>query len=544
MRRLYNDDEDDIIIKNCHEENCNIDKIKHKVVINNNVDCCGCKGATGAQGAQGATGNIGVTGVTGVTGATGDIGATGETGVTGVTGITGVTGAIGATGVTGDTGATGVTGSIGVTGVTGATGDTGVTGSTGITGATSVTGSTGVTGATGATGTAGAGSAFIETLKIGDINALIAFNQSGGNNEAIGSLAFNGQNTTISSLAAYVTQTGSTGNFQLAVLRPVSQTQATVIAVTNVVTTLTGGLLILPLQAPVALLGNLIYYLAAYNQVNGSTLGGRSTGTDTVGNAFPINFRTQNLPILVIGQSISTSDVSLLLSPYIAGLGSLSLFTNPVYLGTAGSYVILAETVITDVPYSAITGDIGISSDDASHITGFILTPDGSGTFSTSTEDIGKVYAANYSAPTPANLTTALSNMLTAYTDAAGRTPNYTGLDSDIGGLTLTAGVYNWSTSVTISSDVTLNGGTSDVWIFQTVGINQSPSTNIILTGEAQAKNIFWQSAGDVTIGTAAQFEGVILSNASITMGTGASINGRLLAQTAVNLDANTVTAL
>lgn len=61
-------------------------------------------------------------------------------------------------------------------------------------------------------------------------------------------------------------------------------------------------------------------YLAAYNQINGSTLGGRSTGSGTVGNAFPINFRAQNLAGFTVGQSINTSDVSLLLSPYIAGL--------------------------------------------------------------------------------------------------------------------------------------------------------------------------------------------------------------------------------
>lgn len=124
----------------------------------------------------------------------------------------------------------------------------------------------------------------------------------------------------ISALATYVIQLGSTGNFQLAVLQPVSQTAANVIAVTSVVTSLTAGLFVLPLTAPVTLLGNTVYYLVAYNQVNGSQLAGRSTGSGTVGNAFPINFRAQNLPVLVVGQSINTSDVSLLLSPYIAGL--------------------------------------------------------------------------------------------------------------------------------------------------------------------------------------------------------------------------------
>ncbi|MGH4120815.1 hypothetical protein [Clostridium sp.] len=189
---------------------------------------------------------------------------------------------------------------------------------TGATGTTGLNGATGTTGSTGATG--GDNSGFIETLKIGDINAVIAFNQGEGDNQAIGALAFNGQQTTISSLATYVTQTGSTGNFQLAILQPVTQTAANVIAVTSVVNSLTGGLLILPLLVPVTLSNNQVYYLAAYNQVKGSTLGGRSTGTEKIVDAFAINFRELKLPILKVGMSINTKDVSLLLSPYIAGL--------------------------------------------------------------------------------------------------------------------------------------------------------------------------------------------------------------------------------
>ena len=206
-----------------------------------------------------------------------------------------------------------------ISSATGATGITGATGPTGATGATGITGPTGPTGA-GATGATGAGE-FIETLKIGDIDTLIPFNAGSGNNQAIGALAFNGQQTTISRLVAYVTQIGvGTGVFQMAVLEPDSPTQATVIAVTIVANAITAGLFILPLTAPVTLSGDKVYYLAVYNQVNGSTIGGRITGTLTVVEASPINFRSQNLPELAIGQTINTSDVSLLSSPYVAGL--------------------------------------------------------------------------------------------------------------------------------------------------------------------------------------------------------------------------------
>ncbi|PYY25178.1 Cysteine-rich acidic integral membrane protein [Paenibacillus illinoisensis] len=275
----------------------------------------GATGGAGAAGAQGATGATGATGPTGTSGGVGAAGATGVTGATGATGLTGATGGVGAAG------ATGVTGATGATGLTGATGGVGAAGATGVTGVTGATGLTGVTGVTGATGIAGIDSPFIETLKIGDIDTLIPFNAGSGNNQAIGALAFDGQDSTISRLAAFVTQMGTnTGTFQMAVLEPVTGTTASVIGVTTVATTITPGLFILPLTAPVTLSGNIVYYLAVYNQINGSSIGGRTTGTGTVDDAIPINFRVQNLTGFAVGDVINTSDVSLLLSPWVAGL--------------------------------------------------------------------------------------------------------------------------------------------------------------------------------------------------------------------------------
>ena len=218
---------------------------------------------------------------------------------------------------------------------------------------------------------------------------------------------------------------------------------------------------------------------------------------------------------------------------------------DPVNLGVAGDYAILAKTGISSVPDSKITGNIGVSPIDATGITGFALTADSTNVFSTSTQVIGKVYASNYTAPTESNLTTAVSNMETAYTDAAGRAAGYTELHSgDISGKTLVPGVYKWGTDVLINSDVTLEGGANDVWIFQVArGITQASDTKIILKGGAKAENIFWQAAETVSIGTGAHLEGTILSMTNIALDTNASINGRLLAQTAVTLDQNTVVA-
>src|SRR6185295_11583388 len=111
----------------------------------------------------------------------------------------------------------------------------------------------------------------------------------------------------------------------------------------------------------------------------------------------------------------------------------------------------------------------------------FSQTLDPSGTFSTSPSVVGKVYAANYTTPTPANLLTAVSNEATAYNDAHG--------------------LYKWTTGVTVSGTVTLNGGPSDVFIFQVTGtLTFAASANIVLTGGARACNVIWQAASQVTL--------------------------------------------
>jgi hypothetical protein len=216
----------------------------------------------------------------------------------------------------------------------------------------------------------------------------------------------------------------------------------------------------------------------------------------------------------------------------------------PVLLGAAGEYVILAKSAISNVPTSVITGDIGLSPAAASFITGFSLTR--AGFMWTAPQVVGGVFAADNDPPTPTNLTTAIGDMQTAYTDAAGRpTPDALNLgDGAIGGLTINPGLYTWTSSVTIPSDVELSGAPNDVWIFQiTNDLKISADKRIILSGGAQAKNIFWQVAGIVELGTTSHAEGIFLSKTAIKIGTGSSINGRLFAQTAVNIASSTVTA-
>jgi hypothetical protein len=217
----------------------------------------------------------------------------------------------------------------------------------------------------------------------------------------------------------------------------------------------------------------------------------------------------------------------------------------PVGLGTAGSHVVLAKTAISSVPSSGLTGNVGLSPAAASFVTGFSLVADSTNVFATSTQVVGKVFAANYAVPTPTSLTTAVGNMESAYTDAASRpTPDFLELGTgNIGGLTLVPGLYKWTSTVTIPANVTLAGGANDVWIFQTTGdLSMAAAKLVTLSGGAQAKNVFWQVAGQVTVGANSHFEGIILSKTAITLQTGATMNGRALAQTQVALQQATIT--
>ena len=139
-----------------------------------------------------------------------------------------------------------------------------------------------------------------------------------------------------------------------------------------------------------------------------------------------------------------------------------------VNLGVAGSFAILAKSGISTVPASVITGDLGISPAAATFVTGFSLIADATNTFSTSPQVTGKIYASDYTPPTPSRLTTAVGDMELAFTSAAGRAPAVTELGAgNIGGMTLTAGVYKWGTGLLIPTNVTLSGTANDVWIFQ-----------------------------------------------------------------------------
>jgi hypothetical protein len=210
----------------------------------------------------------------------------------------------------------------------------------------------------------------------------------------------------------------------------------------------------------------------------------------------------------------------------------------PVNLGVAGDFVILSKSGITNVPPSLVVGDVGTSP-----ISGTALILE-------CPEVTGNIYTVDAGGPLPCRitdeprLTTAVLNMEAAYTDAAGRTnPDYLNQGAGvIGGLRLSPGLHKWTGTLLIPTDIEIAGGEDDVWIFQVSDtFEMSSGVRMNLSGGAQAKNIFWQVAGAVRLGTTSHFEGNLLGAKSISVQTAATVNGRLLAQTAVTLEMNTV---
>lgn len=239
-----------------------------------------------------------------------------------------------------------------------------------------------------------------------------------------------------------------------------------------------------------------------------------------------LNLRKWSMAMMLASVAFGASTTA------IAGLA-------PVDLGTAGTFAILTKTGVTNVYASSVTGNVG-----SSPITGAAI-------LLTCPEVSGMIFSADAAGPLPCTvnaapfLTLAVLDMEIAYLDAEGRSsPDFTEVGAgEIGGLTLSPGLYKWGTGVKISTDVTLTGGPDDVFIFQIAGtLLQASATRVTLAGGAQAKNIFWQVAGGVAIGTTAHFEGIVLAKTNVAVKTGASVQGRLMAQTAVTLQMNAVT--
>ena len=220
---------------------------------------------------------------------------------------------------------------------------------------------------------------------------------------------------------------------------------------------------------------------------------------------------------------------SLALSFLFLPLVVLSGYADSINLGTAGSFGVLAGSTVTNIGSSVITGNVGVSPGSA--VTGF---PPG-------IVIGGTIHAADGVA------NTAQTDLTTAYNVAAGMSSSLNLTGQDLGGMTLTPGVYHFDNSAQLTGAVTLNalGDPNALFVFQ-IGstLTTGSSSAVLFSNSLSTPNVYWQVGSSATLGTTTAFAGNILALTSITLTTGASIScGSALARNgAVTLDSNVIT--
>ena len=224
-------------------------------------------------------------------------------------------------------------------------------------------------------------------------------------------------------------------------------------------------------------------------------------------------------------RACALAGTGLLLAVLLTTVLATSAHAQSVGLGTTGSFAVLGASTVTNTGPTLIRGDLGVSPGTA--VTGAPLVTGGS------------VHANDAVAQR------AQVDLTTAYNDAAGRASTST-VSADLGGRTLTTGVYTSATSLGLTGQLTLDGqcDPNAVFIFQAGStLTTASASRVLLIGGAQACNVFWQVGSSATIGTTTAFTGTILALTSISLTTGATVDGRALARNgAVTLDSNTVT--
>jgi hypothetical protein len=205
-----------------------------------------------------------------------------------------------------------------------------------------------------------------------------------------------------------------------------------------------------------------------------------------------------------------------------------------VVLGSAGNFAVLAGSAVTSTGGTIVTGGLGVWAGTA--VTGFAGFPPGGAGVVNGTIDAGDAVAQ-----------AAEGDLTTAYNDAAGRTLAPVDVsDADLGGRTLAPGLYKSTGTLAITGNLTLDasGDPNAVFIFQVASsLNTASGSQVILSGGANAANIFWQVGSSATLGTTTVFKGTIMANQSISLATGATLDGRALARiAAVTLDSNIIT--
>lgn len=216
------------------------------------------------------------------------------------------------------------------------------------------------------------------------------------------------------------------------------------------------------------------------------------------------------------------------LLPKLLMLGCTGFFVTlasaqSVPLGVATSFGVLAGSAVTSVGPTIVTGDLGIQPNNASSVTGFSFsTPPGPGIVNGATHFAD---AVALQAQTDAG---------TAYNALAGL-PCTTTIPADLGGLTLTPGVYCSTSSMGLTGAVTLDaqGDPAARFVFK-VGsaLTTASSASVNAINGAQSCNIFWQVGSSATLGTGTNFLGTLIAFTSVTLNTGTQVSGRTIART------------
>jgi hypothetical protein len=212
---------------------------------------------------------------------------------------------------------------------------------------------------------------------------------------------------------------------------------------------------------------------------------------------------------------------------YSWGFTTATCSLTPVDLKSAAAFAVLAGSTVTSGGPTLVAGDLGVSPGTA--ITGF---PPGT--------VVGTQHPGD---PTAAQ---GIADLTTAYNDAKGRTLCAITLAGNLGGLTLTPGLYTSTSSLAISAgDLTLDAQQDGdaIFIFQTAStLTTTVGRQMVLINGAKAANVFWQVGSSATFGTSSTFDGTIMADQTITFNSGATLNGRALAHIgAVNLASDTI---
>ena len=229
---------------------------------------------------------------------------------------------------------------------------------------------------------------------------------------------------------------------------------------------------------------------------------------------------------------IRSGSIRLGLSVFTVGALTLAFGASPAWsatapnLGTAAAASVFAGSTVTNTGPSTLSGNLDVYPGTA--VTGF---PPGL---------VGGTQYIGGPAGGPANV--AANDVTNAYLQAQAA-PTTAVMNADLGGQSLTPGVYSASSSMSLNGTLTLVGDANSVFIFQAVStLITSPASRVVLSGGVQACNVYWQVGSSATIATTTSFVGNILALASITMQTGATLQGRALARNgAVTLDDNTI---